>query len=74
MIRNLSRTKRPKSKVVPIDQPESISSGPKVVTLDEVTNRIIIAIGGQRRMRPTNPGQMMVLAALPEGSRPAPAE
>ena len=49
MISNLPRSKRRKSNVIPINRPESISpSGPKVIASDEVTNRIIIAIGSQR--------------------------
>jgi hypothetical protein len=49
MSSNLPRRKRRKSKVVPIDQQESISpSRPKVVATDDVTKRIIIGIGGQR--------------------------
>ena len=49
MISNLPGRKRRKSKVVPIDQPESRSPNrPRVIASDEVTNRIIIAIGSQR--------------------------
>ncbi len=49
MISKPPRPKRRKSKVVPIGQPESISTGrPRVIASDEVTSRFILAIGGQR--------------------------
>ena len=49
MIDNLPRPKRRKPKVVPINQPESILPGyPRVIASDAVTNRFILAIGGQR--------------------------
>ena len=49
MMKNLSRPKRKKATVIPIDRTEPMKGDqPRVIASDAVTNRIIIAIGSQR--------------------------
>lgn len=49
MISNQPKSERPKTKVIPINQPESIStSRARVIASDTVSQRVIISIGAQR--------------------------